>query len=434
MAAPSLLIRDTTVVTQDAKRAIVKGDILIEGGKVAQVGKVKAKADMTMDGRRFVAIPGLVNAHCHIAMHVMRGVADDLQLEAFLDKTFAIDARRQSSDIEAGARLGALELVKTGTTSFIDLYYDQDAVARGTSSLGLRSFLGWAVLDEKFTTQKGNPVANAEAWAGRAHSFPLVEPVVAPQGVYVCNEETYAKAKELAERKQLLLHTHLSETRPEVYNHRKAHGARPVEWLDKIGFLSPRLSAAHCVWLTMHELDLMAKSGMSAVHCPASNMKLASGGVSPLPEMFSRKINVALGTDGVSSNNSVNMFEEMKHAALLQKATRWDARVLNAQQVFDMATLGGAAALGRAGQLGSIEVGKLADIVLVDRSKPSLAPMHEGNIISNLVYSGGSDIVDTVIVDGHIVVKAGRSTEVDELQVVREAESAALDLLKTKGA
>jgi 5-methylthioadenosine/S-adenosylhomocysteine deaminase len=428
----SILIKDTTILTQDANRKVLRGSILVEGEAIREVGEVRSRAERVIDGRDLVAIPGLVNAHNHIAMHTMRGIADDLNLEQFLEKTFAVDARRTSSDIEAGARLGALEAVKTGTTSLIDLYYDEDAVARGVSSVGLRAWLGWAVLDEKFTTQKGSPLKNAEAWASRAASFKRVTPAVAPQGVYVCSEETYAGSKALAARLAVPLHTHLSETRLEVHNHKKSTGLRPVEWLSKIGFLGKELSAAHCAWLTQAEVELLAKSGTSAVHCPTSNMKLASGGVAPVPEMRARGVNVALGTDGVSSNNSVNMFEEMKRASLLQKATRWDARVLTAQEVFDMATRSGAAALGAGQQVGSIEVGKAADIVLIDRLNPSIAPMHRANFVSNLVYGGGSDIVSDVIIGGELVFENGHSTRVDERKVARDAEAAARDLLQLK--
>lgn len=425
----SILIRDTTIVAQDEGRSITRGSLLVEGERIKEVGKVDSRAEITIDGRDLIAIPGLVNAHNHIAMHTMRGVADDLNLEQFLERTFALDARRTSKDIEAGARLGALEAVKSGTTSLVDLYYDEDAVARGVSSVGMRAFLGWAVLDEKFTTQKGRPLSNCEAWASRAGSFPRVTPAVAPQGVYVCSEETYAGALELALRLDLPLHTHLSETRGEVHNHKKAAGLRPVEWLAKIGFLTKRLSAAHCVWLTMKEVDLLAKAGVTAVHCPTSNMKLASGGVAPVPEMRERGVNVALGTDGVSSNNSANMFAEMKQAALLHKATRWDARVMTAQDALDLATRGGAAAVGRSHEIGSIEVGKFADIVLIDRMAPSLAPVHRANLVSNLVFAGGADMVSHVIIGGELVVDKGRATKVDERRVAGEAVAAAHDLL-----
>lgn len=427
------IIKDTWVVTQDADRRIVRGDVLVEGETIAGVGPDLGPADRVIDGRRRLVMPGMVNAHGHIAMHAMRGVADDMPLEAFLDRTFAVDSKRTSADIEAGARLGGLELLRTGSTTCLDLYYDQDAIARALTSLGLRAWLGWAVLDEKFTTQKGSPVSNCEAWAGRAAGFPRVTPMVAPQGVYVCGEETYHAARELADRLDIPLHTHLSETRPEVYNHKAAAGLRPVEWLDKIGFLSPRLSAAHLVWVTMRELDLLKAAGVSAVHCPTSNMKLASGGVSPVPEMLARGVNVGLGTDGVSSNNSVNMFEEMKHAALLQKSARWDAGLMTAQQVLDMATRGGAAAVGALDRLGSIEVGKQADLVIIDRGRPSVAPVREDNLVSALVYAGGTDIVDTVMVAGEVVLEGGRPTKVDEAEVVGEAERAAADLVERSG-
>jgi len=424
------LVKDTLVVTQDDRRRVVRGDVLVEGDTIAGVGPDLGPADRVIDGRRRVVMPGMVNAHGHIAMHAMRGVADDMPLEAFLERTFAVDARRTSQDIEAGARLGALELLKTGSTACVDLYYDQDAVARGLASIGVRGWLGWAVLDEKFTTQKGAPLANCEAWAGRARDIPRVTPMVAPQGVYVCGEETYHGARELAERLGVPLHTHLSETRPEVYNHKAATGARPVEWLAKIGFLCPRLSAAHLVWVTMAELDLLSKAGVCAVHCPTSNMKLASGGVAPVPEMLERGMHVGLGTDGASSNNSVDMFGEMKQAALLHKSARWDARLVTAQQALDMATRGGAAAVGALDRLGSVEVGKQADLVLIDRGKPSVAPLREDNLVSALVYGGGTDIVDTVLVAGEVVLEGGRPTRADAGEVVRGAEEAAAALME----
>src|SRR2546425_5317 len=203
----------------------------------------------------------------------------------------------------------------------------------------MRGFLSWVTLDDAFTTQHGSPLKNADAFVAKQKDDPLVTPSVGVQGVYVASEETYAKAKEIADRRDVRLHTHLSETRGEVEGHRKRTGLRPVEWLEKIGFLGERVTAAHCAWVTMNEVRALARCGVSVAHCPVSNMKLASGGVAPVPEMLEAGVVVGLGTDSPISNNGMDVFADMKVAALLHKATRWDAKIMPAQTVFDLATI-----------------------------------------------------------------------------------------------
>jgi 5-methylthioadenosine/S-adenosylhomocysteine deaminase len=374
-------------------------------------------------------MPGLINCHTHVAMAVMRGMADDLKLEAFLERTFAIDSRRKAKDIEVGALLGCAEMARSGTTSFLDLYYAQDIIARSVEKAGLRAYLGWAVLDEEFTTQKGRPLDNCERFMEQYGSHPLIRPVVAPQGVYVCSDETLLGAKDLASRKGSFCHYHLSETRHEVYEYKKTKGRRPVEHLAEIGFLSGGDVAAHCVWLTINEVRGLARHGVSAVHCPTSNMKLAGGGVSPLPEMFENGVAVCLGTDGCSSNNSLDMFMEMKIAALLQKSSRWDASVLPAQKVLDMATVDAAHGLGAHDRIGSLEPGKRADLVIVDCSHPAMAPTTAENVVANLVYGSPSKAVRDTMVDGKFVVRDGRFTAADEKRLSEEAVASARDLL-----
>jgi len=425
----SILIKNGLIVTQNWKREVIKGDVLVDGGKVAAVGHVKSKPDEVVDASGCVVIPGLINCHTHVAMTLMRSVADDVKLEGFLEKTFAIDSKRTPEDIEVGAALGCLEMVRSGTTTFLDLYYSQEAIAKSTEEVGLRGYLGWAVLDEELTTQKGKPVRNCESFIKAHKNRPLIKPVVAPQGVYVCGKETLAQARELAAREGTFCHYHLSETRHEVYEHQKKTGKRPVEYLAETGFLSKGDVAAHGVWLTINEVRQLAKTGVAVAHCPTSNMKLASGGVAPLPEMSAEGVTVSLGTDGCSSNNGLDMFLEMKFCSLLHKSNRWDASVLNAQRCLDLATIDAARCLGAEKQLGSIEVGKKADLVVIDCRTPAMTPTTPENAVANLVYAGPSAAVRDTIVEGKFVLRDRKAVTVDETKLLRMAEEAASGLM-----
>lgn len=393
------------------------------------MGHVKSRPDEVVDASGCVVMPGLINCHTHVAMTLMRSVADDVKLEGFLERTFAIDAKRTPEDIEVGAALGCLEMARSGTTAFLDLYYSEDAVAKSTEEVGLRGYLGWAVLDEQFTTQKGKPVKNCESFIKSHKNKPLISPVVAPQGVYVCGEETLAQAKDLAAKEGTFCHYHVSETRYEVYEHQRKTGKRPVDYLAEIGFLSKGDVAAHGVWLTINEVRQLAKAGVAVAHCPTSNMKLASGGVAPLPEMFAEGVSVSLGTDGCSSNNGLDMFAEMKLCSLLHKAHRWDASVLNAQKCLDLATIDAAKCIGAEKQLGSIEVGKKADLVVVDCRTPAMTPTTPENVVANLIYAGPSAAVRDTIVEGKFVIRDRKAVTVDEAKLLNRAEEAVAGLM-----
>ena len=390
---------------------------------------MKNKADEVIDASGCVVIPGLINCHSHVAMALMRSVADDVKLDKFLERTFAIDAKRSPEDIAVGATLGCLEMARSGTTTFVDLYYSEDIIAKSVEEVGLRGYLGWAVLDEQFTTQKGKPVKNCEAFIKAHKNRPLIKPVVAPQGVYVCSDETLMQAKELAKREGTFCHYHLSETRYEVYEYQKKTGKRPADHLSSIGFFSKGDVAAHGVWLTINEVRQLAGAGVSVAHCPTSNMKLASGGVAPLPEMFTEGVGVCLGTDGSSSNNSLDMFLEMKLCSLMHKHHRWDASVLSAQRCLDLATIDAAKCIGAEKQLGSIEAGRKADLVVLDCMIPSMTPMTPENAVANLVYASPSHAVRDTIVDGKIVLRDRKIVTMDEGKFLKKAEAAAAELM-----
>ncbi len=425
----SLLVKGGLVVTQNWKREVMKGDVLIENGRIANVGHAKARPDEVVDATGCIVMPGLINCHTHVAMSLMRSIADDVKLDKFLDKTFAIDAKRTPEDVAVGATLGCLEMARSGTTTFVDMYYSEDAIAKSVEEVGLRGYLGWTVLDEKFTTQKGKPINNCENFIRSHKGRPLIKPIVALQGVYVCSDETLMEGKELAAKEKTFCHYHLSETRFEVYEYLKQKGKRPAEHLAEIGFLSKGDLAAHSVWLTINEVRALARAEVNVAHCPTSNMKLASGGVAPLPEMFHEGVNVSLGTDGCSSNNTLDMFLEMKFASLLHKAHRWDAAVLPAQKCLDMATVDAAKCIGADKELGSIEPGKKADLIILDCNVPSMVPTRPDNVVANLVYASPSHAVRDSIVDGKFVLRDRKMVSLDEKEFLKKAEAAADQLL-----
>ncbi|MGI0132899.1 MAG: amidohydrolase [Thermoplasmata archaeon] len=422
--APPTVFENALVVTQDAKRRVVRGSVRVEDGRFASVGEsVDARGAERVDAHRFALVPGFINTHAHVAMSLLRGIADDRDLGGFLEVLFAVDARRTDDDIEAGAAAGIAEMLLSGTTSFLDLYYGEDAVARAVERLGIRGFLGWAVLDPAMTTQKGVPVDNARAFIGRWKGHELVTPLVAPQGVYVCNAETWLGAREVADATKSLCHFHLSETRREVHEHEAKYGDRPPVWLEKIGFLGPGMVAAHGVWLTRREIGLLANHQVGIAHCPSSNLKLAVGGVCPVVELRHAGAVVGIGTDSTASNNSLSMLREMHLAGVLQKHHLWDAAALPASTLLDMATIDGARMLGRADDLGSIEVGKQADFSLVRLDHPTMLPALPPTIVSHLAYSASEEAIDSVYVAGRPVVR-NRALVAEPWEGVRSAAQA----------
>ncbi|MBN2518848.1 MAG: amidohydrolase [Candidatus Altiarchaeota archaeon] len=424
---PLLLKNCRYVLTQDKNRRVLENvDILVDEDRISKIApRIKADCDEIIDCKGNVAMPGLINTHTHIAMTLFRGVADDVKLEDFLKKTHELDSRFKKDHVYLGALLGCVESVKFGTTFYNDLYYSADEIAKASVESGIRASLAWPVLDREYTTQKGDPLKNADSfikdWSGKSV---LVSPAVGPQGVYVCSQETYARAKELSKKHKTILHTHLSETRKEVYGHVKKTGKRPAEWLDEIGFLGANVVAAHCVWLTKKEMELLAGSSVKVSHNPTSNLKLASGGIAPVSELLDREVCVSLGTDSCASNNNLDLFKEMKLASLLQKNYKWDATLLPAQKALDMATIEGARSLGREQDLGSLEEGKKADIILINLRKPHLLPVHgNSGLVSNLVYSSSGSDVGTVLVNGQIVMKDREILTVDEAGLMEKVNN-----------
>src|SRR3972149_2329086 len=288
-------------------------------------------------------------------------------MEWLTEKIWPVEFKLTAEDCYIGSLLGCLESIKFGVTTFSDMYWFSDETAKACQESGMRGALSWPIVDESLTTQKGKPLNNAEEFVRKYSGYQLIKPMFGPHSIYTCSEETLMKTKELAEKYNTLIHMHLSETKDEVETSIQKSGKRPVEYLKDIGFLSQNLIAAHCVHLTNNEIKLLKENNVKVLHCPVSNLKLASG-IAPIPEMIENGLVVGLGTDGCASNNNLDMFEEMKTAALIQKGYRGNATLLPAKQVLEMATINGALALGL--DTGSIEVGKKADLILLDLKKP----------------------------------------------------------------
>lgn len=432
---PSLLIKNADwVATQNEKRDVLqRTSILIRDGVIEEVGTSAGSADVELDAKGKIVLPGLINTHTHLSMTMFRGFADDMVLQDWLQKKiWPLEAKHTDETCYFGALLGSAEMIMSGTTSFADMYFHMDAVAKAVGESGLRGFLSYGMVDQFDQAKALLERENTRKFFEHVQALdnPLIRFALGPHAPYSCSEETLLWAKDFAEKIGAIVHVHIAETRREQADFQKQHGMRVVEYLDKIGALSKNMLAAHCVWLTKSEIELLAKAGVSVAHCPVSNMKLASGGVAPLPEMFDRGIAVGLGTDGASSNNTLDMFETMKVCALLHKAHRWDPTVLNAQKVLDLATIGGARALGVEREIGSIEIGKRADIILINGKRPNMMPIHgKDTVVSDLVYSVSSGNVDTTIVDGNVLMQNREIKTVNLDEVLPRTQELALRMV-----
>ncbi len=437
----SLVVENATIVTQDATRRIVKGSVRVEDGVITHVGDAPRTADEVLDGAGCVLAPGFVNAHTHSPMTLLRGVGDDLPLMEWLEtRIWPLEGRLTADDVAAGSDLACLEMIAGGTTTFSDMYFFPDETARAVTRAGLRAWVGVPFLD---FPMPGLTPADAPDFARRFFKTwatkERVTPVLAPHATYTCGPETLARIAELradlddgSGHARPLVHTHVAETRNEVYDVEKTHGKRPLAQLEAHGLVDDRSVLAHCGWITKDEARRIGHAGAAVAHCPVSNLKLATGGTMPLPELDDAGAVVALGTDGAASNNTLDMVESMKFAALVHKQHRWDATIAPAQRVLDLATLGGARALGAAAEIGSIEVGKRADFALFDFKKPHLTPMTD--VVSHLVYAAGARDVRATVVDGQVVYVDGVHRTLDARRVMARADSAATRLREAGGA
>jgi 5-methylthioadenosine/S-adenosylhomocysteine deaminase len=427
----SLIVRNTTILTMNDAFEVIEGDVLVRDGRIAAIGRLGAdlKVDRTIDGTGAYLLPGFIQTHIHLCQTLFRGYADDLALLDWLKtRVWPMEAAHTPASLAAAARQAAAELLRSGTTTALTMetVHDTDAVFEALEPMGLRAVVGKCMMDadsavparlmEDTVRSIDDSVALAKRWHGRANG--RLRAAFAPRFAVSCSRELLEAVARLAVEHDLVVHTHASENRDEVALIKSRTGRKNIDYLADTGLTTHRLCLAHCVWVDEHEQALMAERDVKVLHCPGSNLKLGSG-LAPVVEMRARGISVSLGADGAACNNHLDMFEEMRLAAVLQ-SVRLKPGVLNARDVVHMATREGARALGLEKEIGSIEAGKKADLILVDAAGP--------DPYSTIVYASRGTDVRTAIVDGRVLVDDFRPVSWDQAEIAAtaRAEAAAL--------
>jgi len=395
-----ILIQDVTAVTMcDQTPVMEHANLLIEGNRIAYLGyeMPETPAETVIDGKGKVVMPGLINTHTHTAMTLLRSYADDMNLQDWLfQKIFPFEDTLTPEMVYEGSVRGIQEMLASGTTCFHDMYFFQEETARAAEELGIRGVLNEGITDpvlHKKLEKTESLLKLVKNGSGR------LKVGISPHAVYTCSEETLKTCAEFAKAHNLPIHTHLSETQTENADCIREHGMSPAAWMEHCGLFDQPCVAAHCVWLSEEDRQILLEHGVSVSHNPVSNLKLASG-IAEIPKLVEDGVMVTLGSDGASSNNHLDLFEEVKLTGILHKGVNLDPTLLPAWEVLKMATVNGAKALGY-DDLGKLQEGYLADMILLDFAQPHLTPNH--NTVSNLVYAvRGSDVVYT-IVDGKIV-------------------------------
>jgi 5-methylthioadenosine/S-adenosylhomocysteine deaminase len=426
----SLIVTGGTVVTMERSgRVLSPGAVAIDGRDIVGVDAPAAiaarfSARETVDVTGQVAIPGLINTHTHAPMVLYRGLADDLALMEWLEKyIFPAEAKTVTREfVRAGTRLAALEMIQSGTTTYVDMYYFEEEIAAVTKAAGLRGVLGQTIIQFPVADAKtpAEGLARAEAFIKQFAGDDLIVPAVAPHAIFTLDTASLKAARALADREHAPVLIHLAETADEIKTTRARHKTTPVRYLESIGFWGPRTLAAHGVWLSPADMRVLARRAVGVAHNPESNMKLASG-TAGVTAMRRTGIPVGLGTDGAASNNDLDMFEAMRQAAFLAKLHTKDPRALPARAALEMATIEGARALGMDAQIGSLEAGKRADLVTVSMTAARQAPMYDP--LSHLVYVTRGDDVRTTIVNGRVLMRDRKVLTLNEAEVLREARA-----------
>jgi len=417
------------VITEDpSHRVIENGAVAVTGDRIVAVGTradidARFQARQRLDRPDAILAPGLIDTHTHAAMSLFRGIADDLRLQDWLEKfIFPAEAKNVSPDfVRWGTRLGCLEMLLGGTTTFTDMYYFEDVVAEAAREAGMRGVLGETIIRFPVADAKtpADGLKYAERYLQRFRNDPLITPAVAPHALYTNSDETLRAARALANKYGAPLVIHLSETKKENDDELAKRHTTPTQTLDSLGVFNGRTVAAHCVWVNERDMAILRARGVGVAHCPSSNMKLASG-VAPVVRMLALGIAVGLGPDGpAGSNNDFNLFEEMDLAAKLQKVTTLDPQALPATTALEMATMGGARVLGMEKEIGSLETGKRADMITVRLDRPNAVPLYDP--ISQMVYALKAEDVRDVMVNGKTVVRDARILTLNAAAVMAKA-------------
>jgi 5-methylthioadenosine/S-adenosylhomocysteine deaminase len=426
----SLVVTGGSIVTADpSNRVLSPGALAVDGRDIVAVGSPDAIASQftgrdTLDASGAVVLPGLINTHTHAPMVLYRGLADDLALMDWLQKyIFPAEARTVSPEfVRAGTRLAVLEMIQSGTTTYADMYYFEEEIARVTKDAGIRGVLGQTIIEfpspDAKTPSEG--IARASVFLRAWANDELIVPAIAPHAMYTLDTATLKAIRAVADRERAPVIIHLAETREEVKIARERYKATPVQYLERIGFWGPRTIAAHGVWLTPADIRILARRHVGLAHNPESNMKLASG-TAPVLDLRKASVPVGLGTDGAASNNDLDMFEAMRQAALLHKLTSGDPRALPASTALRMATIDGARALGLDREIGSLEAGKRADLIVVSMSGARQTPLYDP--VSHLVYVTRGDDVQSMVVNGQLVMRDRRVLTLNERAVLDDARA-----------
>ena len=424
-----LLIADTVVTMDESRLVLSPGAVAVQGTQIVAVGNpddltARYQAAETKTYSDSILMPGLVNTHTHIPMVLFRGFTDGLSLEEWLTtRIFPAEAAGVTPEsVRAGTRLGLAEMIRSGTTTYCDMYYFEDVIAEETSRAGVRGVLGWTVIGFPVpdAADPDAALARIEPFLQRFQDDPLITPAVAPHSTYTLDPEPLERCRELADRYGAPVVIHLSETAAEVGTIRERYDKSPVEHAEAVGLLGGPTVAAHMVHPTPSDIEILARCQVGIAHCPESNMKLGSG-VAPITELRAAGLSVGLGTDGAASNDDLNLFEEIDTAAKLQKVHRGDPAAIDARTVVEMATLGGAHALGLGTVTGSLEAGKEADLIVLDASRAGAIP--RGDVWSHLAYVAKASDVRLVMVAGQVLLQDGALQTLDEAAAIRDVQA-----------
>lgn len=439
----SILIKNATIVTMNEQRDVISGSILIKENKIVALGEVGEPAEQVIDAAGKIVIPGLIQTHVHLCQTLFRGQADDLELLDWLRlRIWPLEGAHDPESLYYSTLLGCGELFKGGTTSIIDMetvHHTESAIEALVQS-GIRAITGKCMMDcgddvpdsliEKTQDSIAKSVDLCEKWHGKGEG--RIQYAFTPRFVVSCSEELLLEVRDLAYKYGVKVHTHASENRGEIELVHQERGMRNINYLDKVGLTGPNLILAHCIWLDEDEMDIIAKTQTKVVHCPSSNLKLSSG-IAKIPELIDRGACVSIGADGAPCNNNLDQFTEMRLAALIQKPI-YGPTIMPAEQVFALATIEGAKAMGLEEEIGSVELGKKADLAIVDLDNLHSYPLAPNmNIYSQLVYQAKSSDVVTTIVDGNIVMENRILKTIDEEEVKTKANEAIQRVAKRAG-
>ncbi len=438
----STLIKNGTIVTMNAEREVLQGDIYIKEGRIVEIGNARDTADEIIDATNKIIIPGLIQPHIHLCQSLFRGQADDLELLDWLKlRIWPLEGAHDQESIRTSALLGLGELIKSGTTAIVDMetVHHTDSAIQAIAESGMRAITGKVMMDygddvpnslrETTDISLKQSVELLEKWHG--FNDGLLQYAFAPRFVVSCTEDLLKEVGKLANQYQVKIHTHASENQGECQLVMERHNMRNVLYLEHIGLTGPDLILAHCIWLDEQEMKIITETKTKVVHCPSSNLKLASG-IANVPELLAKGGDVSIAADGAPCNNNLDGWMEMRFAALIQKPLHGPT-VMPAQTVFELATLGGARAMGLEEQIGSLEVGKKADLAIINLNQLHAVPSYGSNIYSRLVYEAKAQDVETTIVNGKVLMRDRKLLTIEEDKVMKQAEKDIARIAKSAG-